>query len=50
MTQFRNPWGTHNVLSVFIDLEKAYDMVNKDALLSNLLRYGILGRMFRFIH
>ena len=25
-------------------------MVNKDALLSKLLRYGILGRMFRFIH
>ena len=40
----------HNVLSVFIDLEKAYDMVNKDVRLSKLLRYGISGPMFRFIH
>jgi len=31
----------HNVLSVFIDLEKAYDRDNKDVLLSKLLRYGI---------
>ena len=40
----------HNVLSAFIGLEKAYDMVNKDLLLSKRLRYGISGRMFRFIH
>jgi len=40
----------HNVLSVFIDLEKAYDMVNKDVLPSKLLMYGISGRMFKFIH
>jgi len=40
----------HNVLSVFIDLEKACDMVNEDVPLSKLLRYGISGRMFRFIH
>jgi len=39
----------HNVLSVFIDIEKAYDMVNKEVLLSKLLSYGISGRMFRFI-
>ena len=44
------PGSKHNVLSVFIDLEKAYDMVSKDVLLSKLLRYGISGRMFRFIH
>jgi len=39
----------HNVLSVFIDIEKAYDMVNKVVLLSKLLSYGISGRMFHFI-
>jgi len=39
----------HNVLSVFIDIEKAYDMVNKEVLLSKLLSYGIAGRMFHFI-
>ena len=39
----------HNVFSVCIDIEKAYDMVNKDVLLSKLLRCGISGRMFHFI-
>jgi len=39
----------HNVLSVFIDIEKGYDMVNKEVLLYKLLRYGISGRMFSFI-
>jgi len=39
----------HNVLSVFIDIEKAYDMANKEVLLSKLLSYGISGRMFHFI-
>jgi len=39
----------HNVLSVFIDIENAYDMVNKEVLLSKLLSYGISGRMFHFI-
>jgi len=37
-----------NVLSAFIDVEKAYDMVNTEVL-SKLLRYGISGRMFNFI-
>jgi len=39
----------HNVLSVFIDIEKVYDMVNKEVLLSKLLSYGISDRMFHFI-
>ena len=39
----------HIVLSVFIDIEKAYNMVNKEVLLSKLLSYGISGRMFHFI-
>jgi len=38
-----------NVLSVFIDIEKAYDMMNKEVFLSKLLSYGISGRMFHFI-
>jgi len=39
----------HNVLSVFIYIEKAYDMVNKEVLLFKLLSYGISCRMFHFI-
>ena len=39
----------HNVMSVFIDIERAYDMVNKGVLLSKLLSYGISGRTFHFI-
>ena len=39
----------HNVFSVFIDIEKAYGMVNKEVLLPKLLSYGISGRMFHFI-
>ena len=40
----------HSLLSVFIDIEKAYDMVNKQVLLSKLHSFGISGRMFHFIH
>jgi len=40
----------YNVLSVFIDIKKAYDMVNKEVLLFKLLSFGISGRMFHFIH
>ena len=39
----------HNVLAIFIDIEKAYDMVNKTVLLSKLLKLGINGEMWRFI-
>jgi len=39
----------HNVLAVFIDIENAYDMVNKTVLLSKLLALGINGEMLRFI-
>jgi len=39
----------HNVLSVFIDIEKAYDMVKKEVLLSKLLSFGIPGLMLHFI-
>ena len=35
----------HNVLAVFIDIEKAYDMVNKNVLLLKLLKFGITGRI-----
>ena len=36
----------HHILEVFIDIEKAYDKVSKDALLLNI---GINGNMFTFI-
>ena len=39
----------HHVLAVFIDIEKAYDKVSKDALLLKLLKIGINGNMFSFI-
>ena len=39
----------HNVLAVFIDIENAYDMVNKTVLLSKLLALDITGEMLRFI-
>jgi len=39
----------HDVLSIFIDIEKAYDRVNKEVRLSKLLSYDISGRMFHFI-
>ena len=38
-----------SVLTVFLDIEKAYDMVCRDALLLKLLRLGISGEMFNFI-
>jgi len=39
----------HNIVAVFIDIEKAYDMVNKTVLLFKLLKLGINGEMWRFI-
>jgi len=39
----------HNVLAVFVDVEKAYDMVNKAVLYLKLLTSGITCRMFQFI-
>jgi len=33
----------HHVLAVFIDIEKAYDKVSKDALLLKLFKIGIIG-------
>ena len=39
----------HHVLAVFIDIEKAYDKVSKEALLLKLLEFGINGNMFSFI-
>ena len=38
-----------NILSVFVCVDKAYDMVNNEVLLAKLLRYGISGRMLGFI-
>ena len=38
-----------NVLAVFIDIENAYDMMNKTVLLSKLLALGINGEILRFI-
>jgi len=39
----------HHLLEVFIDLEKAYDMVNKNVLLIKILKLGINGNMFNLI-
>jgi len=39
----------HNVLAVFVDVEKPFDMVNKTGLYLKLLTSGITGRMFQFI-
>jgi len=38
----------HNVLPVFVDVEKAYGMVNKTVIYLKLLISGITGRMFQF--
>ena len=38
-----------SVLTVFLDIEKAYDMVCREALLLKLLQLGITGEMFNFI-
>ena len=37
------------VLTVFLDIEKAYDMVCRDALLLKLLQLGISGEIFQYI-
>jgi len=39
----------HHLLAIFIDLEKAYDMVSKNVLLLKLLKLGINGNMFNFV-
>ena len=39
----------HHLLAIFIDLEKAYDMVNKNVLLLKLLKPGINGNVFNFV-
>jgi len=50
MTQSTSPRRTNTpFLSIFIDIEKAYYMVNKEFLLSKLLSYGISCRMFHFV-
>jgi len=40
----------HHVLTVFIDIGNVYGKVSKDALLLKLLKIGINGNMFSFIH
>jgi len=39
----------HSILAVFIDIEKAYDMVHKEVILAKLINLGINGRMLKFI-
>jgi len=36
----------HHLLAIFVDFEKAYDMVNKNVLSLNILKLGISGNMF----
>jgi len=40
----------HHVRAIFIDLEKAYDVVSHQVLLFKLVQMGINGRMFNFIN
>jgi len=40
----------HHILAIFIDLEKAYDMVSHQVHLFKLVQMGINGRMFNFIN
>jgi len=39
----------HHLLAIFIDLEKAYDMANKNVLLLKLLKLDINGNTFNFV-
>jgi len=41
--------NNHSVLAVFIDIEKAYDVVRKKVILAKLINLGINGRMLKFI-
>ncbi len=38
-----------HVIAIFLDLEKAFDLVWSKGLISRLKRYGITGRMFKWI-
>ena len=38
-----------SVLTVFLDIEKAYDIVCREALLLKLFQLGITGEMFNFV-
>lgn len=38
-----------SLIAVFLDIEKAYDMLWREGLLIKLLRYGVSGRMYSWI-
>jgi len=40
----------HHVLAIFINLEKAYDMVSHQVLLFKLVQMGFNGRIFNFMN
>ena len=48
VTHFTNK--TKKVLAIFVDLEKAFDMVWRQGLVEQLEKYGIKGNMFNFIN
>ena len=40
----------HHLVAIFLDIEKAYDMIWKQRIIKILLSTGITGNMIKFVH